>query len=189
MVWRHTLSPKSKKVRVQRSAGKDMLTFFWDYNGPILEHYMLREALWPVPPTQSWGKIWSQLFGRNGTGCWRRGCVSSTKIPSHILLQQHCRLFRSCGLRAYHTFRTDPTSRSRIFTSSIHWRMRWVERGSGTTTRIGRTHWIENLSKACVGVGTKFSNIIRFITNGTQARALTKIRINMHICKNVNTNY
>jgi histone-lysine N-methyltransferase SETMAR len=37
--WRNTSSPKPK-VRVQRSAGKVMLTFFWDYKGPILEHYM-----------------------------------------------------------------------------------------------------------------------------------------------------
>ena len=42
MEWRHTSSPKPKKVRVQRPAGKVMLTFFWDYNGPILEHYMPR---------------------------------------------------------------------------------------------------------------------------------------------------
>ena len=42
MEWRHTSSPKPKKVRVQRSAGKVMLTFFWDYKGPILEHYMRR---------------------------------------------------------------------------------------------------------------------------------------------------
>jgi len=42
MEWRHTSSPKPKKVRMQRSAGKVMLTFFWDYNRPILEHYMPR---------------------------------------------------------------------------------------------------------------------------------------------------
>ena len=36
MEWRHTSSPKLKKVWVQRSAGKFMLTFFWDYNGLIL---------------------------------------------------------------------------------------------------------------------------------------------------------
>jgi len=42
MEWRQTSSPKPKKVRVQRSAGKVMLTFFWDYKGPILEHYMRR---------------------------------------------------------------------------------------------------------------------------------------------------
>ena len=42
MEWCHTLSPKPKKVRAQRSAGKVMLTFFWDYNGPILEHHIPR---------------------------------------------------------------------------------------------------------------------------------------------------
>ena len=42
MEWRHTSSPKPKKVQAQRSAGKVMLTLFWDYNGPILEHYMPR---------------------------------------------------------------------------------------------------------------------------------------------------
>jgi len=42
MEWRHTSSPKPKKVRVLRSAGKVMLTFFWDYNGPFLEHNMAR---------------------------------------------------------------------------------------------------------------------------------------------------
>ena len=42
MEWRHTSSPKPKKVQTQRSAGKVMLTFFWDYNGPILKQYMPR---------------------------------------------------------------------------------------------------------------------------------------------------
>ena len=42
MEWCHTSSPKSKKVQVQRSAGTVMLTFSWDYSGPILEHYMPR---------------------------------------------------------------------------------------------------------------------------------------------------
>ena len=42
MEWRHTSSPKPRKVRMQQSAGKVMLTFLWDYNRLILEHYMPR---------------------------------------------------------------------------------------------------------------------------------------------------
>jgi len=42
MEWPHTSSPKPKKARVQRSAGKVMLTFLSDYKGPMLEHYMPR---------------------------------------------------------------------------------------------------------------------------------------------------
>ena len=40
--WRHTSSPKPKKFRTQPSAGKVMLTVFWDKRGVILEHYMPR---------------------------------------------------------------------------------------------------------------------------------------------------
>jgi hypothetical protein len=39
MEWRHTSSPVKKKLKLAPSAGKLMLTLFWDINGPILEHY------------------------------------------------------------------------------------------------------------------------------------------------------
>jgi len=40
--WRHTSSPKPKKFRTQPSAGKVMLTLFWEERGVNLEHYMPR---------------------------------------------------------------------------------------------------------------------------------------------------
>jgi len=43
--WRHTSSPKPKKLRTQPSAGKVVLTLFWDERGVILEHYMPRGTL------------------------------------------------------------------------------------------------------------------------------------------------
>jgi hypothetical protein len=36
MKWKNTSSPRTKKFRSVPSAGKVM---FWDFNGPILEHY------------------------------------------------------------------------------------------------------------------------------------------------------
>jgi histone-lysine N-methyltransferase SETMAR len=39
---RHTSSPKPKIFRTQSSAGKVMLTLFWDERGVILEHYIAR---------------------------------------------------------------------------------------------------------------------------------------------------
>jgi len=39
---RHTSSPKPKKFRTQPSAGKVMLTLFWDERRVILDHYMPR---------------------------------------------------------------------------------------------------------------------------------------------------
>lgn len=36
MQWKHSDSPPPKKAKAQKSAGKVMLTAFWDINGPIL---------------------------------------------------------------------------------------------------------------------------------------------------------
>jgi len=40
MQWKHTSSPSYKKFKSQPSAGKLLLTVFWESQGPILEHYM-----------------------------------------------------------------------------------------------------------------------------------------------------
>jgi hypothetical protein len=39
MQWKHLSSPANKKFKTQASAGKVMLTIFWDVNGPILVHF------------------------------------------------------------------------------------------------------------------------------------------------------
>ena len=39
MQWKHQLSPGNKKFKTQASAGKVMLTIFWDDNGPILLNF------------------------------------------------------------------------------------------------------------------------------------------------------
>jgi len=40
MEWKHPDSPAKKKFKTQPSAGKVMLTHFWDSKGPILEDYL-----------------------------------------------------------------------------------------------------------------------------------------------------
>ena len=42
MEWKHQQSPMGKNFKSQPSAGKLMLTVFWDTQGPILEHYQER---------------------------------------------------------------------------------------------------------------------------------------------------
>ena len=42
---RHSSSPKPKKFRTEPSAGKVMLTLFWDEKGVILEHYTPRGTI------------------------------------------------------------------------------------------------------------------------------------------------
>jgi histone-lysine N-methyltransferase SETMAR len=42
MEWKHPQSPTKKKFKSQPSAGKLMLTVFWDSQGPVLKHYLER---------------------------------------------------------------------------------------------------------------------------------------------------
>ena len=42
MEWKHPQSPIRKEFKSQTSAGKLMLTFSWDSQGPVLEHYQER---------------------------------------------------------------------------------------------------------------------------------------------------
>jgi histone-lysine N-methyltransferase SETMAR len=39
MEWKHPQSPTKEKLKSQPSAGKLMLTAFWDSQGPVLEHH------------------------------------------------------------------------------------------------------------------------------------------------------
>jgi len=39
MQWKHPSSPANKKFKTQASAGKVVLTIFWDVDGPILVHF------------------------------------------------------------------------------------------------------------------------------------------------------
>jgi hypothetical protein len=39
MQWKHPSSPSTKKFNVTPSAGKVMLTMFWDSHGVLLAHY------------------------------------------------------------------------------------------------------------------------------------------------------
>jgi hypothetical protein len=39
MAWKHPGSPMKKEFKTRSSAGKVMLTIFWDSKGPILEDY------------------------------------------------------------------------------------------------------------------------------------------------------
>ena len=40
MEWRHSGSPRPKKFRVQKSAGKVLVSIFWDQDGNLLIDYL-----------------------------------------------------------------------------------------------------------------------------------------------------
>jgi len=42
MEWQHSSSPRPKKFRVRKSAGKVLALIFWDQDGILLIHYLLK---------------------------------------------------------------------------------------------------------------------------------------------------
>jgi len=74
--WCHSSSPKRKKFRTEPSAGKVMLTLFWDKKGAILEHCtprgttvtsasysdLLKNHLWPAIKSKRRGLLSSGVL-------------------------------------------------------------------------------------------------------------------------------
>lgn len=83
--WRHSSSPKPKKIRTQRSAGKVMLTLFWDVNGVILEHYIDRGMT--VNSTSYSNLLKNQL--RPAIRSKRRGLLTSGVLLQHDNARPH----------------------------------------------------------------------------------------------------
>jgi len=77
MEWRHTSSPKSKKVQMQRCAGTVMLTFFWDNSGTILEHYLPRGSTVTSATYSILRKNLKPAIRQKRRGLLTRGGVSS----------------------------------------------------------------------------------------------------------------
>jgi hypothetical protein len=72
--WRHQSSSRPKKVRSQASAGKVLLTIFWDHKGVILENYLEQT----VKGTVICFRIsLSQQFKQNAVACCLLACVCS----------------------------------------------------------------------------------------------------------------
>ena len=77
-----------------------------------------------------------------GAAIWVHPTLSVLTQPRAVECIPHCLYSPNLApLSASHTLRTHPTSRRCIFTSSVHWRNRRVERTTGTTTtRLGQQH-------------------------------------------------
>jgi histone-lysine N-methyltransferase SETMAR len=85
MERRHSSLPKPKKVRTTRSAGKLMLTLFWNYKGPILEHYMPRGLT--INSESYCGLLQNHL--KPAIRSKRRGLLSSGVLLQHDNARPH----------------------------------------------------------------------------------------------------
>jgi hypothetical protein len=128
-----------KKIRTQPSAGKVMLTLFWDKRGVIFEHYMPRGN--PVTSTTYTDLLKNHL--RPAINSKRRGLLSTgillqcDKAWSHTA-HSTVATIQDCPLSVFHILRTRQTSTPVTFTSLDHSKRQWDTSLSGLTKRCTR---------------------------------------------------
>ena len=129
--WRLSSSPKPKKFRTEPSAGKVMLTLFWDKKGVILEHYMPRGT---TVNSASYSDL-LQNHHRPAIKSKRHGLLSSGVLLQHDNARPHTArttvatitdLHFECFL-IHHTHQTLPQAISVCLDCS---KKQWEERSS-----------------------------------------------------------
>jgi [histone H3]-lysine36 N-dimethyltransferase SETMAR len=97
MEWRHSGSPKPKKMRIQRSLGKVLLTIFWDESGPLVLDFLgihermncekycdiLKNKLKPSIRTKRRGKLRNGIVFQHDNA--RPHSANLTKLTLHKL--------------------------------------------------------------------------------------------------------
>jgi len=94
--WKHPSSPVNKKFKTQASAGKVMLTIFWDVNGPILVHF--QEKGQPVTSARYSDMLVNEL--KPAIRSKRRGLLSKRVLLLHDNAPTHMAAHTVDTLRA-----------------------------------------------------------------------------------------
>ena len=125
MEWKHPGSPAPKKVKSVTSAGKIMVTIFWDEDGVLLVDFLEHGGLWTVTAiSQCWGGWEEPSWRRGATWTSRRSPFTTTPDRTRLTLPARRSpdwAGTSCPSR--------PTVRTwlrQIFTSSVPWKMTFV---------------------------------------------------------------
>ena len=124
--WCHTSSPKPKIFRTQPSAGRVMLTLFWDEQRVILEHYMPRGNT--VTSAMYADLLKNHLcpaIKSKRCGLLEYRCFVATRQCSAPYCPFNCCNNPRCPSSVFHIHRTCQTSPQVIFTSLDHSKRLW----------------------------------------------------------------
>jgi len=137
--WHHTSSPKPKKFCAQPSAGKVMLTLFWDKRGIILEHYIPKGNT--VTRTTYADHLKNHLHPAFKSK--RCGRLSTGVLLQHDNARSHTAHSTVAAIQVWplsvlHICRTHQTSPPVTFLSLDWSKRRWEASLSGPTKRCSR---------------------------------------------------
>ena len=85
MQWKYPSSPANKKFKTHASAGKVMLTIFWDVNGPILVHFQEKDQI--VTSARYSDMLVNEL--KSAIGSKRQGLLSKRVLLLHNNARPH----------------------------------------------------------------------------------------------------
>jgi len=125
MELRHSSSPRPKKFRVQKSAGKVLASIFWDQDGILLIDYLPKGQTINAEYYSSLLCNWKTFWTKNATGRSPRGSCCCTTMPR---LNGHLLPIRNWPTWASNVFIAHPILRiwpRRTTTCSLDWKKNW----------------------------------------------------------------
>jgi len=106
MEWRHSSSPRPKKFRVQKSAGKVLASIFWDQDSILLIDYLPMGRTINAEYYSSWlVQLKDKTSFKNAAGKSPRGFCSCTTMPQ---LTRHLQPRRNWSTWASNVLITHP---------------------------------------------------------------------------------
>ena len=146
--WRHISSPRPRKFRVQKSAGKVLASIFWDQEGILLTDYLPKGQLSTRSITHLCWCNWRTFWRKNAAGRSTRESCSCTIMPrltGHLQPRRNWHMWASNVLITHPILRIWPHWTT---TCSLDWKNNWkvaiflLKRRSLLPWRPG---WTDNL--------------------------------------------
>jgi len=119
--WQHSGSPRPKKFRLQKSAGKVLASIFWDQDGILLINFQ-RAKLSTRSITHLCWWNWRTLWRKNAAGRstrWSCSCTTMSWLPGHLQRRRNWPTWASNVLITHPILRIWPR---RTTTCSLDWK-------------------------------------------------------------------
>ena len=148
MEWGHSVSPRPKKFRIQKSAGKVLASIFWDQDGILLIDCLPKGQTINAEYYSSLLVQLKDCSRKNAAGRSPRGSCSCTIMPrltGHLQPRRKWPTWASCVFITHPILRIWPR---RTTTCSLYWKNNWkfaIFRPTRRSLLPRRPGWTDNL--------------------------------------------
>jgi len=146
--WRHSDSPHPKKLRLQKSVGKVLVSTFWDQDGILLIDYLLKGQTINAECYSSLLVQLKEFWRKKAAERSQKGSCSCTTMPrftGHLQPRRNWPTWASIVLITHPILRTWPR---RTTTYSLDWQNNWkvsLFRPPRRSLLPRRPGWTDNL--------------------------------------------